>query len=152
VQIAFQVTGEGPVDIVLAPAPCPTSTCGGTSRLSGEIEAWSSFARLIRFDKRGTGLSDRPTNVATLEERKLRSRTTFALTGATVALAAGAGGALAAGGTGGTESGPGGEPGFVLNFTGPGPNGFLIATAGTKDGAETGITSESETARRSRVS
>lgn len=29
----------------------------------------SSFCRLIRFDKRGTGLSDRPTNVATLEER-----------------------------------------------------------------------------------
>lgn len=33
------------------------------------IETWSASARLIRFDKRGTGLSDRPTDVATLEER-----------------------------------------------------------------------------------
>ena len=33
------------------------------------IERWSSFCRLIRFDKRGTGLSDRPTEAATLEER-----------------------------------------------------------------------------------
>jgi class 3 adenylate cyclase/pimeloyl-ACP methyl ester carboxylesterase len=33
------------------------------------IERLSSFCRLIRFDKRGTGLSDRPTNAATLEER-----------------------------------------------------------------------------------
>ena len=73
---------------------------------------------------------------------KLRSRTTFALTGATVALAAGAGGALAAGNTGGTESGTGGEPGFALNFTGPDPDGFLVATAGTRDGAETGIKSD----------
>jgi class 3 adenylate cyclase len=70
VQIAFQVTGEGPVDIVLAP--------GTVSHLDlwwdfppfrREIEAWSSFARLVRFDKRGTGLSDRPTDAATLEER-----------------------------------------------------------------------------------
>ena len=73
---------------------------------------------------------------------KLRSRTTLALTGATVPLAAGAGGALAGGNTGGTESGTGGKPGFALNFTGPDPNGFLIATAGTKDGAETGIKSD----------
>jgi class 3 adenylate cyclase len=29
----------------------------------------SMFCRLIRFDKRGTGLSDRPTDAATLEER-----------------------------------------------------------------------------------
>jgi class 3 adenylate cyclase len=33
------------------------------------IERLSSFARLIRFDKRGTGMSDRPPNPATLEER-----------------------------------------------------------------------------------
>jgi pimeloyl-ACP methyl ester carboxylesterase len=33
------------------------------------IERFSSFCRLMRFDKRGTGLSDRPTDAATLEER-----------------------------------------------------------------------------------
>ncbi len=33
------------------------------------FERFSKFCRLIRFDKRGTGLSDRPINIATLEER-----------------------------------------------------------------------------------
>src|SRR5207247_6269041 len=33
------------------------------------FERISSFCRLILFDKRGTGLSDRPAAVATLEER-----------------------------------------------------------------------------------
>jgi len=32
-------------------------------------EELGGFCRLIRFDKRGTGLSDRPTHMATLEER-----------------------------------------------------------------------------------
>jgi class 3 adenylate cyclase len=71
VMIAFQVTGEGnPVDLVWAP--------GVVSHLDldWEFPEWaaflgglSSFARLIRFDKRGTGLSDRGINAATLEER-----------------------------------------------------------------------------------
>jgi pimeloyl-ACP methyl ester carboxylesterase len=69
--IAYQVTGEGqPVDLVVAP--------GVVSHLDmdwewpGEdrwIERASSFCRLIRFDKRGTGLSDRGVYAATLEER-----------------------------------------------------------------------------------
>jgi pimeloyl-ACP methyl ester carboxylesterase len=33
------------------------------------MERFHAFCRLIRFDKRGTGLSDRVTNVASLEER-----------------------------------------------------------------------------------
>ena len=33
------------------------------------FERFSKFCRLIRFDKRGTGLSDRPLKMATLEER-----------------------------------------------------------------------------------
>ena len=70
VQIAFQVTGEGPVDIVLAPGTVShLDLWWDFAPFRREIEAWSSFARLIRFDKRGTGLSDRPTAVATLEER-----------------------------------------------------------------------------------
>ncbi len=70
VQIAFQVTGEGPVDIVLAPGTVShLDLWWDFAPFRREIEAWSSFARLIRFDKRGTGLSDRPTDVATLEER-----------------------------------------------------------------------------------
>lgn len=70
VQIAYQVTGEGPIDLVVAP--------GTVSHLdldwewpstAQRIERLSSFSRLIRFDKRGTGRSDRPTYAATLEER-----------------------------------------------------------------------------------
>jgi pimeloyl-ACP methyl ester carboxylesterase len=70
VQVAYQVTGDGPVDMVLAP--------GTASHLGMDwewpprarlLESLSSFCRLIRFDKRGTGLSDRPTGAATLEER-----------------------------------------------------------------------------------
>ena len=68
--IAYQVTGEGRMDIVWAP--------GTTSHLdlmwefpplARFIEGLSAFCRLIRFDKRGTGLSDRPAAVATLEQR-----------------------------------------------------------------------------------
>jgi class 3 adenylate cyclase len=70
VRVAYQVTGEGPVDLVLAP--------GTASHLDLDwewpekasfLERLGSFCRLIRFDKRGTGLSDRPTDAATLEER-----------------------------------------------------------------------------------
>ena len=70
VRVAYQVTGEGPVDLILAP--------GTASHLDLDwewpekasfLERLGSFCRLIRFDKRGTGLSDRPTDAATLEER-----------------------------------------------------------------------------------
>jgi hypothetical protein len=54
VQIAFQVTGEGPVDIVLAPGTVShLDLWWDFAPFRREIEAWSSFARLIRFDKRG---------------------------------------------------------------------------------------------------
>jgi pimeloyl-ACP methyl ester carboxylesterase len=69
--IAYQVTGEGnPVDLVLAP--------GVVSHLDLDwedpeyarwIEQVSLYCRFIRFDKRGTGLSDRGVYAATLEER-----------------------------------------------------------------------------------
>ncbi len=70
IHIAYQVVGEGPLDIVLVR--------GFVSHLEFEweeprvarvIQRLASFARLIRFDRRGTGLSDRPPGIATLEER-----------------------------------------------------------------------------------
>ena len=68
--IAFQVTGNGPIDIVMVPGLV------SHLELAWEFPAWSdafrrygAFARLIRFDKRGTGLSDRAAESATLEER-----------------------------------------------------------------------------------
>ena len=60
VAIAYQVFGEGPVDLVFVPF-------FGNIRWSWEQplfarfpERLASFSRLILFDKRGTGLSDRP--------------------------------------------------------------------------------------------
>jgi DNA-binding SARP family transcriptional activator/pimeloyl-ACP methyl ester carboxylesterase/predicted ATPase len=68
--IAYQITGHGPVDLVLVP--------GFVSHLEKDweeprharfLERLTSFSRLIRFDKRGTGLSDRPAGVPDLEAR-----------------------------------------------------------------------------------
>lgn len=70
VSIAYQVLGNGPGDLVVVP--------GFVSHLE---QAWedpsfsrflnhlASFSRLVLFDKRGTGLSDRITGIPNLEER-----------------------------------------------------------------------------------
>ncbi len=73
VHLAYQVVGEGPLDLVVVP--------GWVSHL--EVQYWeepivarfferlATFSRLILFDKRGTGLSDRvmPGALPTLEQR-----------------------------------------------------------------------------------
>jgi class 3 adenylate cyclase len=70
VHIAYQVMGDGPFDLVFMP--------GFVSNLDHNWE-WpplarmltrlASFSRLILFDKRGTGLSDRIAGIPTLEQR-----------------------------------------------------------------------------------
>src|SRR5579859_6211870 len=71
VSIAYQVTGEGnPIDLVFAPGTVSHLALDWDRPLSRtRIERLSRFCRLIRFDKRGTGMSDRMAKVATLEER-----------------------------------------------------------------------------------
>jgi class 3 adenylate cyclase len=70
VSIAYQVVGDGPIDLVLVP--------GFVSHLDVDwdhpwharfLRRLASFSRLIRFDKRGTGLSDRPGGLPDLETR-----------------------------------------------------------------------------------
>jgi class 3 adenylate cyclase len=70
VNVAYQVTGDGPFDLVLVP--------GFFSHLEIDwehpsmahlLERLGSFARLIRFDKRGTGLSDRTVGLPDFEAR-----------------------------------------------------------------------------------
>jgi pimeloyl-ACP methyl ester carboxylesterase len=69
VSIAYQVHGEGPLDLVLVPGfvshvellPEDPSTARFLRRLA-------AFSRLVVFDKRGQGLSDRPGRPPTLEE------------------------------------------------------------------------------------
>jgi len=60
VHIAYQVTGDGPFDLVYVP-PFVSHVELQWQVPSGValIERLSSFSRLIRFDKRGTGMSDR---------------------------------------------------------------------------------------------
>lgn len=70
VLIAYQITGEGPVDVVWAPGTMSHLDMDWENpRRALFFERFSKFCRLIRFDKRGTGLSDRPVKMATLEER-----------------------------------------------------------------------------------
>src|SRR5215216_88384 len=69
VRIAFQVVGNGPFDIVFIPGFISNLEIAWESPARAHFFLrLSSFSRLILFDKRGTGLSDRVGAVATLEE------------------------------------------------------------------------------------
>jgi len=70
IHIAYQVSGAGPLDLVFVP--------GFVSHLEAQwdypsserlLDGLGAFSRLIRFDKRGTGLSDRDVPIPTLEQR-----------------------------------------------------------------------------------
>ena len=68
--IAYQITGDGPFDLVLVPG------FFSHLELDWELPAYAHFlqrlgsvARLIRFDKRGTGLSDRDVGLPDFESR-----------------------------------------------------------------------------------
>ncbi len=68
--IAFQVIGEGPTDIVYIPGWVSNIDMMWTEpRLTKFFSELSKFSRLILFDKRGTGLSDRVNHISSLEER-----------------------------------------------------------------------------------
>ncbi len=70
VSVAYQVIGEGPVDLVLVPGFLSNiEVFWEQPRVARFLHKLASFSRLIIFDKRGTGLSDRVTDAATLEER-----------------------------------------------------------------------------------
>jgi pimeloyl-ACP methyl ester carboxylesterase/AraC-like DNA-binding protein len=70
INIAYQIYGSGPIDIVYIPGwvsnidlmwACP--------ELVHFFQELGKIARIILFDKRGTGLSDRIIELSTLEER-----------------------------------------------------------------------------------
>lgn len=84
--IAYQVVGDGPADLLMIP--------GWVSHLALDWEepTWvrwcerlASFARLVRFDKRGTGMSDRSPGVPTPDERMADARAVMDATGLTSA-------------------------------------------------------------------
>ncbi len=70
VNIAFEVTGGGPIDIVLVSGFVSHLELDWEDPRSAEfLECLGRMGRLIRFDKRGTGLSDRPPDLPDLETR-----------------------------------------------------------------------------------
>jgi class 3 adenylate cyclase len=70
VNIAYQVTGDGPFDLVFVPGYVThLELHWSIASFAPFLERLSSFARLIRFDKRGTGMSDRVGGAPTLETR-----------------------------------------------------------------------------------
>ena len=70
VGIAYQVVGDGPIDLVLVPGWLSNlDMFWEEPNIARFFRRLARFSRLILFDKRGTGLSDRITEAATLEER-----------------------------------------------------------------------------------
>src|SRR5215471_303105 len=70
VNIAYQVIGHGPIDIVYVPGWVSHLEYGWESPIVANFyRRLASFSRLILFDKRGTGLSDQTSGLPTLEQR-----------------------------------------------------------------------------------
>jgi class 3 adenylate cyclase len=70
VSIAYQVVGTGPIDLVLVPGFVSNVELAWDDPNSVTFyRALAEFSRLIVFDKRGTGLSDRVSGIAPLEVR-----------------------------------------------------------------------------------
>src|ERR1700704_3699537 len=70
VNIAYQTMGDGPVDVIVVPGfmshiefmhELPGHTAG--------LRRLSTFSRVVTFDKRGQGLSDRVSGAPSLEQR-----------------------------------------------------------------------------------
>jgi pimeloyl-ACP methyl ester carboxylesterase len=70
VSVAYQTVGEGPSDLVFIPsAMSHIEVFWEDPSVAHYLQRLASFARLIMFDKRGVGMSDRVASPATLEER-----------------------------------------------------------------------------------
>jgi class 3 adenylate cyclase len=90
VDLAYQVLGEGPLDIVVI--------IGWVSHLEvlselpeavQFLDRLAAMGRVVLFDKRGTGLSDRPSEVATYEEMVSDAETVMDAVGMTRAVIVG---------------------------------------------------------------
>jgi class 3 adenylate cyclase len=70
VAIAYQVVGDGPIDLVFVRGTLADLLAGWDQPLFVDhVDGLAEFARVILFDKRGTGLSDPVRQVPTLETR-----------------------------------------------------------------------------------
>jgi len=70
ISIAYQVAGDGPVDLVLVPTWFNNiDLLWEEPSVARFFERLSSFSRLVLFDRRGTGLSDQVADVPGLEDQ-----------------------------------------------------------------------------------
>lgn len=70
VNIAYQVMGDGPIDIVIIPGIIShVEFAHETPGYTAFLRRLSTFARVVTFDKRGQGLSDRVSGAPPLEQR-----------------------------------------------------------------------------------
>lgn len=70
IDIAYQVRGDGPVDIVYVPGfVSHLDLVGDIPPFGAIVDRLSEVGRVVTFDKRGTGLSDRTLGFGSLEER-----------------------------------------------------------------------------------
>lgn len=70
VNIAYQVMGDGPVDLVLVPGLIShVELLHELPGYTAALRRLSRFARVVTFDKRGQGLSDRISGAPSLEQR-----------------------------------------------------------------------------------
>jgi pimeloyl-ACP methyl ester carboxylesterase len=70
VSIAYQVMGDGPVDVIMIPGLFThIEFMHELPGYTAFLRRMSAYARVVTFDKRGQGLSDRIVGAPTLEER-----------------------------------------------------------------------------------
>jgi pimeloyl-ACP methyl ester carboxylesterase len=70
VSVAYQVIGSGPLDLVYVPGWITHLEYGWEEpRVAGFFERLASFSRVVLFDKRGTGMSDRVDAYPSIEQR-----------------------------------------------------------------------------------
>jgi pimeloyl-ACP methyl ester carboxylesterase len=82
VNIAYQLVGEGPRDLVFVPGfVSNVEVAWEEPHFARFLERLASFSRLILFDKRGTGLSDRVADMPSLEVRMDDVRTVMKAVG-----------------------------------------------------------------------
>jgi pimeloyl-ACP methyl ester carboxylesterase/DNA-binding CsgD family transcriptional regulator len=70
VNIAYQVVGDGPIDLVMVPGfVSHVEVAWEEPRLARFLTRLASFSRLIVFDKRGTGMSDPVPDPPSIDDR-----------------------------------------------------------------------------------
>lgn len=89
-RIAYQVVGDGPVDVVLVPGFVSNVEAAWDMPVARRMfSRIASFARLVLWDKRGTGLSDPVADVPSLDERMRDLRAVLDAAGSPRAVLAG---------------------------------------------------------------